>query len=368
MSIRKRGNSYMADVKVAGRLNPTGQEVRARVAFPTQLEAIRAEAIIRAEIMRLGAWTGETLEAARGVTTARSQKNPAQRRKEGTLEAALALAWDHPTRGWKHSRSARSGTQQHTNAKAVIDYLGPDRLCVEVTIRDFERAIEHLAGRGNSNDTITRKLQAFYRVLWFAQRQGWIKARPEWDRPTPGKPRQFIFTPKIEQETIAYFEGILGDREMADLFRLGIDTGCRLGELLRLSVEDVNLEDRFLTLKETKNGETRTVILNARACEVLGRRLEAVGDFRRARLFPGWTDFKVSRRMLMAREGLGFEGNREFTFHATRHTCGTRMAEKGVDLTTMMDQLGHKTPSMTQRYIKLSPAARRATLERMMSA
>jgi hypothetical protein len=38
------------------------------------------------------------------------------------------------------------------------------------------------------------------------------------------------------------------------------------------------------------------------------------------------------------------------------------MAERGVPLNDMMDQLGHKTAVMTRRYIKLSPAARRATI------
>jgi integrase len=59
---------------------------------------------------------------------------------------------------------------------------------------------------------------------------------------------------------------------------------------------------------------------------------------------------------------MGEEGNAEFTFHATRHTCGTRMVERGVPLNDMMDQLGYKTASMPPRYIKLSHAARRATI------
>lgn len=360
MTIRPRGRSFMVDVKVNGDLNPTRQDVRIRTTVKDRDTAIRAEAIIRSQVMRSGAWDGSLGDDKS------SKPSTTKKASGGTLQAAVDLAFTHPLKGWKLTKE---GLGQKRNAQAVADFLGTDTLCSEIETDHFNRAAQHFADSGNSSDTVTRKLQAFYRALWFAEEMKWIRARPRWSRPTPGQPRQYTFTPEVEAEVIAYFEAVELCPQMADLFRLGIDTGARLSELLELRREDVNLRDTFLLVRGkgghgSKNGEVRTVVLSTRAAEVLGRLV--MKTERGGRLFPGWTIFKVSRRMQMARAAMGEEGNSEFCFHATRHTCGTRMAEAGVELLHMMDQLGHKTASMTQRYVKMSPAARRAAMQRAM--
>lgn len=351
MTIRVRGNTFLVDVKVAADRNPTGQEVRVRKAAPTKEEAIRLEALIRAEVIRTGRFVG--LDAD-GVP----QQKPSivTGKKQGTLQDALDLTVNHPTDGWAKQRAGRI---QEGNAAQVVAILGPDTLCREITEADFNRAAEVFYSRGNSNDTVARKLQAFSRTLYFARKAGWIRGRVEWERPTPGKPRQFVFTPDLEAQTVAYFERVEADQQMARMFTLGIDTGARLGELLNLEARDVNLKERWALLRETKNGEARTVILYDRAVATLKALCAEHPD---GPLFPGWNKKRVSRRMQMAREALGHEGNREFTFHATRHTALTRLAEQGVEFAAMMDQAGHKSPSMTKRYVKLNPVARRRAI------
>jgi len=359
MSIRQRGKTWQVDVKVHAEENPTGSPVRVRVAFATEREAVRNELLIRADVMRSGRWNPEG--SAGGDAPIRKAK------AQHTLKDALALAWDHTTHGWVH---AKDGKGQLSNAKAVVSFLGESRLCSDVTRRDYERAAEYLRDVCyNSNDTITRKLQAMHRVLWFAEDREWILARPKWNRPPPGVAREFVFSRELEAQTIAYFRAVEGEPEMADLFQFGIETGARLGELIALRMEDVLLDASYVRIfgkvqangrRSTKTGESRTVILTDVSKEVYQRRLKAVGS--RGLMFPAMTSEKVSREMRMAREALGHEGNREFTFHATRHTCGTRMAEQRVPLNDMMDQLGHGTVAMTRRYTKLSPAARRETI------
>lgn len=66
--------------------------------------------------------------------------------------------------------------------------------------------------------------------------------------------------------------------------------------------------------------------------------------------------------MQEVREHLGEGDNKECVFHATRHTCGTRMAAKGVPLPVMMEQLGHKNPQMTMRYVHMSAIERKRVL------
>lgn len=66
MTIRPRGNSFMVDVKVRASLNPTGQPLRVRAAFPAFEIARRMETLIRADLMVHGRW--ERSPADRGLT------------------------------------------------------------------------------------------------------------------------------------------------------------------------------------------------------------------------------------------------------------------------------------------------------------
>jgi integrase len=65
---------------------------------------------------------------------------------------------------------------------------------------------------------------------------------------------------------------------------LGLETGCRLGELLSMQWTDVDLRARIVTLQETKNGERRTVPLSTSAIQLLRKlRTEETG-----RVLPYW--------------------------------------------------------------------------------
>jgi integrase len=58
-------------------------------------------------------------------------------------------------------------------------------------------------------------------------------------------------------------------RELKQIVVLALSTGMRLGEILNLSWDDVDLNKRFLILHETKNGERRRVALAGRAFDGL---------------------------------------------------------------------------------------------------
>ncbi|QIG74609.1 integrase protein [Rhizobium phage RHph_I20] len=345
MTISPRGSAFKVDVKVGAKHNPTKKEVRVRVSAKDMSTARRLEAEIRAAVMKHGVWNAESASA--------SAKASRPGKAAGTLGAALEEAWNYPSgrnRGWKFQKS---GKEQYNKAKMCIAVLGKDRHCATVTPDDLNDLVNTFAAKGNSNETITFKIQALFRVLWHAQRKGWITHRPLWDRPAPGNPREFIFSPDLEAKTIEYFGDFEQDLIMRDLFILGIETGLRIGELLLSRKQDWILDNRVHHVRPevSKNKRARYVTLSQRAIDTIRPYIENKPDswqpFR-------WSKSQIAYKMRKARKFFDMEENAEFCFHATRHTRATRLARATRDPFVVMSQLGHSSITISMRYIKMA--------------
>ena len=65
------------------------------------------------------------------------------------------------------------------------------------------------------------------------------------------------------------------------------------------------------------------------------------------------------------RKALGRAGITDLHFHDLRHTFASQWMMAGGELYALQNILGHKSAAMTQRYAHLSPAYKRAMVERM---
>jgi integrase/recombinase XerC len=133
--------------------------------------------------------------------------------------------------------------------------------------------------------------------------------------------------------------------------------GLRIGEVLGLDVEDVKLNGRsgWVVVRQGKGLKERRVPLSSRAREVLEAYLEArPKEATTSALFitKNWnrlTKRPVQRMVKSAARRAGIE--QDVTPHALRHTFATRFLEKGGDLATLRDILGHTNLSTTSRYL-----------------
>ncbi|TCK75878.1 tyrosine-type recombinase/integrase [Acidipila rosea] len=127
-------------------------------------------------------------------------------------------------------------------------------------------------------------------------------------------------------------------------------TGMRRGELLSLRWTDVDLENRRLYLRETKNGSLRVLPLNELAFRLLANLPQSTpGDL----VLDGLDGQKLSVYTRRLFQGLGIQ---DASFHSLRHTAASWLVMGGVDLYAVGQLLGHRTPRMTQRYAHLSPS------------
>ena len=238
-------------------------------------------------------------------------------------------------------------TKQLYNANIVIDILGKNTNVKDVDEVVIDELIVTLMNKGNSNGTINRKLAALSKMLSYAHKRKFIQFKPTIEWLKEGKGRCRYFTPEEEQQLL----NILRTAQfnyMADFIEVLIDTGFRKSELIRL--ENRHIVNNNASSYKNKNELDRTVPLTNRAIKILAKyqNLE--------KPFAGITDADIKFQWNYARDLMGFAKDPEFVLHVCRHTCASRLVQRGVSLLVVKEWLGHKSLNQTLRYAHLAPS------------
>ncbi|HGV9306077.1 TPA: tyrosine-type recombinase/integrase [Vibrio fluvialis] len=260
-------------------------------------------------------------------------------------ERACKAQWnEQEQRDWKKSRA---------NAMCALNYFGHDADARDIDTQAVRDWAEYLREQGNSGSTINRKMTALRVILSYCIEDGVIQTLPSIKHNKEKNGRDFVIDPQLEARMVAYFmEKELPD--YADFITLGIATGCRCGELLKMRWEWVDLGAKPALIVHqsiSKNGKTRRVPLLPHAVSIMQRRqrlgLEAP--------FAHMTQAKVSWQWKCMKEALHMDKVKDFVPHIMRHTCASRLASRGVDPHSMMMWLGHGSLKMIERYSHLNP-------------
>jgi integrase len=138
--------------------------------------------------------------------------------------------------------------------------------------------------------------------------------------------------------------------DLLAIMTAALQTGGRRGELVALRWADVNLRQRTVTFRQTKNGDERTIPMTDTLYALLvamPRPLTAT-----ARIFAHWQSPGVlTRAFARYVQALGI---RDLRFHDLRHDAASTLTMAGATQRTVMTVLGHRDPRMTVRYQHLS--------------
>ncbi len=282
-----------------------------------------------------------------------------------------------------------------TTCGHVMAVLG-DRPASKITTREVNDVLATVSATGASASTVNKYRAVISAVFnhgckpaTFALPDNPVKGADKRREPSPGA---LVFYSPTEIEAIARalaegghrdpaFPAVTDGERMArqveddqdaEIVRVAAYAGLRQGELLALRWRDVDFAGSALTVaramsagveSSTKSGRVRRVPLADQAAAALDRlsrrdHFTAPGELVFCNALGRPLDGSALRRRY--RRAQDAADVRPLRFHDLRHTFGSLLAARGVDVVTIQKAMGHSALSTTSRYLHARPASAQA--------
>jgi len=233
-----------------------------------------------------------------------------------------------------------------------------------ITKSDITDLMFYQKDKGISPNSIARHLAAIRMFHRFLVRERIVKVDPSGLIDTPKLSRKIPEALSLnEVDTLLaqpQIRSAQGARDKAVLEAL-YATGMRVSEAVGLKIDDLNLDIGFL-LCIGKGNKERVIPLGKKAIAAIKRYLEfsrprLLGKAQSERLFLNRFGKKISRQSLWkiikkyARQA-GIK--KAIRPHTLRHSFATHLLERGADLRSVQEMLGHANISTTQIYTHIN--------------
>lgn len=322
MPIYVRGKSFMVSVG--------SRDDRFRQSYKTRHEAEAAE---KAALSRLKA-SGSPLEA--------SQRHDQKGAGTHLLGDLYKLTW---SLRWKHDKHPET---HDFHTRVLFRTIDPRTPVDEIDLEMIEEAVLEWDDDEASNGTINRRLQHLNTMLKMAFERGWIMKVPKMPKRKENKHRIRWMT-DAEEAKVTAMAHKLGYVDLRDFIVVACDTGFRRGELLSFESADFFNGQLHLHHGSTKNDDARSVPATDRVRAILQSRSHLQHPF--GMLSPQ----TLRRQWLKLKSALGYDKDEQFVVHMLRHTCASRLVQRGVPLAVVQQWMGHKEIQTTMRYAHLGP-------------
>jgi len=131
--------------------------------------------------------------------------------------------------------------------------------------------------------------------------------------------------------------------------------GLRVGELVRLHIEDVDIETKTVFISNSKNNKDRFTLFGAKVIPIL---LKYLAEYKPKNwLFESPDGGHYSERSVqeifsrsLAKAGI----RKKVSTHSLRHSFATHKTAKGIDMDFLRKLMGHKSIKTTQIYLHVT--------------
>lgn len=248
----------------------------------------------------------------------------------------------------------------------------PDDLTPQ-TLRSFQAALQEA---GYARTTISRKLASLRSFFRFAQRQGVAKHNPA--KPLRNPRRQRKLPHVLTSDEVGRLLNAPSHRDPAGLRDRAIletmySAGLRVSELVGLCDGDLDFEEQIAKVRG-KGRKERISPIGSFALRAIReyqsvrvRHLKEESKGRGAAVFVNRFGNRLTTRSVgrMLEKYIGeSQLDGRTSPHTLRHSFATHLLDRGADIRSVQELLGHKSLATTQIYTHVSAANLRAIYEK----
>ena len=260
-----------------------------------------------------------------------------KRRKNGTKSATNFLI------GMKHNIKALGDLPVNKITRPMVNKM-----------MDILKA-EHK----NSNAVVNQKMGYLRVVLQEMEEDGFIEMI-KMPKPRPTKNSKVHYLTYDMETQLLDFLVANKQYEAKDIVICLIDLGCRVNELLNLEKRFVDFDNNQINFNDRKNDQAVAVPMTNRVKQVITHYWYGLNDL--DKLFS-LNYSELNAIWQKARKYLGYADKKFYTIHLCRHTCASRLVQRGVPILLVKDWLGHEDIENTMIYAHLAPKALHSVVE-----
>jgi integrase/recombinase XerD len=273
-----------------------------------------------------------------------------------------------------YRKNCRSGTLESNqiSIKLFLKFIGDQQGIIhldQVTRQSIEAFVEYEQDRGLKPMTVSGRLISIHAFLRFL-------VEGEVIHPNVLRKKIRVKVPEalpkaIDPEDVKALLAVTDQvRDRAMILTL-LRTGMRIGELLNVRIQDINLKEKKVIIYEAQKTRVgRVVYFSDDAKEALGSWLKASAPkkefvfYAQGRNRLGYTGAQLRFDKCIEAAGLSAKG---YTLHCLRHTFASELLNAGMRLECLQQLLGHTSLEVTRRYARLTDKTREEEYFRAMA-
>ncbi len=268
--------------------------------------------------------------------------------------------------------------EKYLYLKAFFSYLEEHKIFVleEIQPKDIagyykslQQKISAITGAPLTGESIQGRMRIIQKYFSYLIETGILKKDPA---------SAFIFSSETQvrerviftQQQIRELYKVSRNLQERTILNLAYGCGLRVGELVRINREDLNLQENVVIVEKGKNNKRRLIPITEKVKEELQAFIFSIEDERSIGSSQALFYNTESRRMqpgsfvrILKRMLLETESGKEFTnmelrkigMHTLRHSIATHLLENGMSLEQIRCFLGHDHIETTEIYTHIHP-------------
>jgi len=224
---------------------------------------------------------------------------------------------------------------------------------------DIRGFMGELISYGYKKSSVARKLSSIKSFLRYLVRNKLIKSNPAISIKTPkaGKPIPSFLS---EDEMEKLFNSIPNKTDLdvrnSAILEILYGTGIRASELTNLNLSNIDINERLIRVFG-KGKKERILPLGKKAFECIKNYINEVRGYEEGALFLSKSGKRFGQRDLqriVKRFITNVATLHQMSPHTLRHTFATHLLNRGANLRSVQELLGHESLSTTQIYTHMS--------------